>query len=122
MLDSDDVNVRRRRNIVVVGRALAVLLMEASELVKRRLHGRDHPDHPHVVIPLMGRFKNVTGERNLLLTLASITQSGIEIRKWVEWLIILLMREGRSNRVGPAICEADGFLMQRWKMNGIHSA
>ena len=130
ILDSDDVNARQKRDIVVVGEALAVLdggelrggevlLMEASELVKRRLDGRDHPDHPHVVIPLMGRFKNETGERNLLLTLASVTQSGIEIRKWGERLIILLMREGRGNRVGPAICEADSFLMQRWKINGI---
>ena len=130
ILESDDVNVRRKRDIVVVGGAFAVLiggalrggevlLMEASELVKRRLDGRDHPDHPHVVIPLMGRFKNETGERNLLLTLASVTQSGIEIRKWVERLIILLMREGRGNQVGPAICDVDGFLMQRWKINGI---
>ena len=96
-----------------------MLLMEASELVKRRLHGRDHPDHPHVVIPLMGRFKNETGERNLLLKLASVTQSGIGIRKWVERLIILLLREGRFNRVGPAIWKADSFLMQHWKINGI---
>ena len=100
MLESDDVNVRRKRDIVVVGGVLAVLvggalrggevlLMKASGLVKRRLHGRDHPDHPHVVISLMGRFKNKTGETNLLLMLALVTQSGIEIRKWVEQLIIL---------------------------------
>ena len=130
MLESDDVNGRRKRDIVVVGGALAVLvggalrggevlLMEASELVKKRLDGKHHPTHPHVVIPLMGRFKNETGERNLLLTLASTTQSGIEIRKWIERLIILLMREGRGTWTGPAICEVDGFLMQRWKINGI---
>ena len=29
------------------------------------------------------------------------------------------MREGRGNRVGPAICDTDGFLMPRWKINGI---
>ena len=130
MLELEEISVRSKRDIIVVGGALAVLvggalrggevlLMEASELVRRRLDGKHHPDHPHVVIPLMGRFKNETGERNLLLTLASETQSGIEIRKWVERLIILLIREGRSNQVGPAICERDGFLMERWKINGI---
>lgn len=130
VLESEVVSARVKRDIIVVGGALAVLvggalrggevlLMEASELIKRRLDGKDHPDHPHVVIPLMGRFKNETGERNLLLTLASETQSGIQIRKWVERLIILLIREGRSNHVGPAICERDGFLMERWKINGI---
>ena len=47
--------------VVLVAGALQggeVLLMEASELVKRRLNGKHHPEHPHVVVPLMGRFKN----------------------------------------------------------------
>ena len=130
MLESEDIVAGRKRDVVIVGATLAVLaggalrggevlLMEASELVRRRLDGKIHPDHPHVVIPLMGRFKNEVGERNMLLTLASTTSSGIQIRKWVERLIILLMREGRGNRVGPAICDVDGFLMPRWKINGI---
>ena len=130
MLEAEDIEVGRKRDIVIVGATLVVLvggalrggevlLMEASELVRRRLDGKRHPDHPHVVIPLMGRFKNEVGERNMLLTLASSTSSGIPIRKWVERLIILLMREGRGSRVGPAICDVDGFLMPRWKINGI---
>ena len=103
MLESDTVSACIKRDIIVVGGVLAVLvggvlrggevlLMEASELIKRRLDGKDHHDHPHVVIPLMGHFKNKAGESNLLLTLASETQSGIEIHKWIERLIILLMR------------------------------
>ena len=39
----------------------------------------------------------------MLLALASMTHSGIEIWKWVERLIILLMQEGKGNQVGPAI-------------------
>ena len=129
-LESENVNVARKRNLVVVGGALVilvggalrggeVLLLEASELVKRRLDGKDHKDHPHVVVPLMGRFKNETGERNMLLALASKTSSGIEIRKWVERLIILLIREDKGKKVGPALCERDGTVMARWKINGI---
>ena len=96
-----------------------VLLMEASELVRRRLDGKDHALHPHIVVPLMGRFKNEVGERNVLFALASETASGIQVRRWVERLVILLMREGRGGTVGPAICERDGFVMERWKINGI---
>ena len=129
-LESDEVSRERKRDLVVVGGAFVVLvggalrggevlLLEASELVKRRMDGRNHADQPHVVAPLMGRFKNETGERNMILALASVTSSGIQIRKWLERLIILLIREGRHNRVGPAICEKDGFLMARWKINGI---
>ena len=65
--------------------------MEASELIKRRLDGENHEEYPHVVVPLMGCFKNKTGERNILLALASVTASGIEVRKWVERFIILLI-------------------------------
>ena len=49
----------------------------------------------------------------------SVTSSGIEIRKWLERLVILLRREGRDTRVGPAVCDVDGYLMERWKINGI---
>ena len=129
-LNSEMVDIKRKRDLIVVGGALVVLvggalrggevlLLEASELVKRRLDGKDHEKHPHVVIPLMGRFKNETGERNMLLVLASRTSSGIEIRKWVERLIILLIREGKGKKVGPALCEGDGTVMARWKINGI---
>ena len=129
-LESDEVNSARKRDLIVVGGAFVVLvggalrggevlLLEASELVRRRFDGRDHEKHPHVVAPLMGRFKNETGERNMILAWASKTASGIEIRKWLERLIILLIREGRDRNVGPAICERDGFLMERWKINGI---
>ena len=131
MLESEEIAVGRKRDIIVVGATLVVLaggalrggevlLMEASKLVKRRLDGRKHPDHPHVVIPLMGRFKDEVGKQNMLLTLSSETSISIPIQKWVERLIIiLLMREGQGNRVGPAICERDGFLMPWWKINGI---
>ena len=122
--------MERKRDLIVVGGAFIVLgggalrggevlLMEASELVKRRFNGMDHAGHPHVVAPLMGRFKNMTGERNKILALALVTATGIKIRKWLERLIILLICKRRHKKVGPAVCKKDGFLMARWKINGI---
>ena len=77
-------NVKRKRDLIIVRGAIVVLvggvlLLKASELVKHWLDGKDHEDHPHAVIPLMGRFKNETGEQNMLLVLASKTSSGIKI-------------------------------------------
>lgn len=129
-LNDQSVSFDRKRDLIIVGGALVVLaggalrggevlLLEASELVRRRMDGKNHPTHPHVLAPLMGRFKNETGERNMLLALASVTKSGIEIRKWLERLIILLLREGKDRKPGPAICEKDGFVMTRWKINCI---
>ena len=129
-LESVGLSVDRKQDLIVVGGAFMALVggalrrgevmpLEASELVKRRLDGKDRNEHPHVLAPLMGRFKNKTGERNMILALVLVTASGIEIRKWLERLIILLIREGRHKKVGPAVCERDGFLMARWKINGI---
>ena len=120
----------RRRDIVISGAAFAclyggalrggeILLTEGSELIKRRDDGKNHPTHPHVVLPLMGRFKGETGERNVLLVLANKTQGGLEIRRWLERLIELLIREGREGKVGPAFCDRRGFLFDRWRLNGV---
>ena len=113
----------RRRNLVVAGAAFVVLfagalrggevlLMEATELVKRRKDGERHSSHPHIVIPLMGRFKGKTGERNVLLALANETKSGLNVRVWVTRLIRLLIAERKHETIGPAICNADGFVME----------
>ena len=121
-LESVNMNAKRKRDLVVVGGTLVVLaggalqggevlLLKASELVKHQLDGKDCAEHPHVVIPLMGQFKNKTGEQNMMLALASGTSSGIEIRRWIERLVILLMREGKGGAVGPALCERDGTVM-----------
>jgi hypothetical protein len=59
-----------------------VFTLEASEFVKRRDDGRKVGNKKgHVVIPWMGRFKNETGERNLVIVLANRTAGGLEVRK-----------------------------------------
>jgi hypothetical protein len=92
-------------------------LFEASELVKRRNDRREGKEG-HCVILLMGRFKQETGERNLILVLANKTRSDLEIRKWIDLLTTLLRVEKRNEEVCPAICNDDGFMMESWKLNG----
>ena len=120
----------RKRLLVVSGAAFVILyagalrggevfLVEASELSKLITQGRDHTTHPHVVVPLMGRFKGETGERNVLLAFTNVSTSGFRIREWVEVLVILLRNEGKHRKVGPAICDEDGFVLERSKLNGV---
>jgi hypothetical protein len=71
-----------------------------------------------VVVPLMGRFKNETGERNLVLVLANKTEGGLEIRKWTDRFTALLLAEGKHKTTGPAICDKDGYVLERWRVNG----
>lgn len=126
----DTIESRRRRTIAVCGGALVILyggalrggeifLLEASELVKRKRDGKSHRSLPHVVAPLMGRFKNETGERNVLIPLPNVTASGLKIRDWIERLITVLEKESRGLEVGPAICDYDGFVMPRATVNCI---
>ena len=86
-------------------------MLEASELVRRRNDGKDLDVNGHVVIPLMGRFKGETGERNLIVVLANCTRSGLHICKWVDMLSSLLLVEGKGNSVGPAICDRNGNML-----------
>ena len=44
--------------------------------------GRSHLAHPHVMVPLLGRFKGETGERWHLLPIVWRTLSGIEAGIW----------------------------------------
>lgn len=52
-----------------------------------------------------------------------MTNGGLKVRTWVERLIMILIREERGKLAGPAICGADGYVMERWILNGeLHSA
>jgi hypothetical protein len=120
---------KRKRFMLVCGAAFVILwggalrggevmMIESSELIKRRLDGKNEKGKEHCVVPLMGRFKNEVGERNLIIILANCTASGIPIRRWVEGLADMLIAEGRQNEVGPAICDEEGYQLEMWKLNG----
>ena len=119
----------RKRFMLICGAAFVILwggalrggeimMMEATELIYRKLDGKEEGKNGHIVVPLMGRFKNETGERNLIIILSNTTKGGIQIRKWVEGLANMLEAEGRNKTVGPAICDKDGFQLEMWKLNG----
>jgi hypothetical protein len=125
-----DVNVsdKRKRFIVVCSGAFVILwagalrggeifMLEASEFVRRRDDGRDREEDGHVIVPLMGRFKNETGERNLLMVLANRTKGGLDIRRCVDRFTSILLREGKGSNTGPAVCNEDGGAMERWRLN-----
>jgi hypothetical protein len=132
-LEDPLVSADRKRHVIICAGAFVILwagalrggeifLMEASEFIKRRNDGRDNEKHPHCVIPLMGRFKQELGERNLIMVLASVTKSNLNIWKWVDLLSGLLRAERRHEDVGPAICDKEGCMLERWKLNGeLHS-
>lgn len=73
--------------------------------LRKYLNERKTGDTRHVVIPLLGRFKGETGERYHLTPLASVTDSGLKIRFWVESLIEVREKQGRFH--GPAFSKDD---------------
>ena len=98
-------------------------MLEATEFVRRRNDGRDREVDGHIVIPLMGRFKNETGERNLLMVLANHTNGGLNIRKYVDRFTALLLIEGRGDTVGPAVCDIQGVVLDSSTLNKeLHNA
>ena len=88
-----------------------IFLMEATEFCKRIGAGKTEAPR-YVLVPLMGRFKNEIGERNVLLALVEHTQSGIAVRRWLDRLACILKMEGRHvGEPSPAICDQRGFVL-----------
>lgn len=123
--------IRRKRDLVILGSFLVigfcdalrgneVFLVEASNLCKfadeTQLHGRDY-----FIVPMMGRFKGETGERNILRVLVKITASGIEIGKWIARLVRVLKAEGRNDcrTPGPAFCDDQGQVLSYGYVNDL---
>ena len=82
-------------------------MMERSDLIAHNERGRKDPEIPHVVVPLLGQFKGEAGERSHLLLLVNKTNSGIQIRKWVDRAARLLAQENHSG-AGAIMCNRDG--------------
>ena len=79
--------------------------------------GTDLSNAPHVIIVLIGHFKGKTGVHQHILSLASVTVSGIALRWWLEEL--LRMREAEGCTSGPAFGDANGFIAFLYKFNRI---
>lgn len=127
-LRSIETQWERKRELIMCGGAFVslfaaalrgeeVFMIEGRELCKRIQEGKGHRLGCHVYLPLMGRFKHETGERNILFALTSVTASGLRVRRWIERLAAVLVRERKNLEVGPALCDVNGFCYQRWKLN-----
>lgn len=117
-----------KREIVIVATFLItgfVLALRGHEIFMVEAHGlyshihfgknETDPTLNHVVIPLLGRFKNEDGSRYHLMLSVDKTNSGIEVRKWVERLALYLKKEKRLS--GPAFCHLDGSSYTSVEMN-----
>ena len=88
-----------------------IFLVEAEGIQKMIDKGRveSQSKHEHVVIPLLGRFKNEDGEKWHVMVSASVTDSKFQVRSWVEKLVDVLKEEGRG--LGPAFCDSEGEML-----------
>jgi hypothetical protein len=67
----------------------------------------------YAIIPLLGRFKNETGERYHLTPLVATTSSGLQISLWTRQLVEVKKRHAIAH--GPAFSDARGNLINsRW--------
>ena len=56
-------------------------MVEIGGLIQHIEDGKaENEDHPHIVIPLLGRFKNESGKRWFLILCAAVTVSGFKPR------------------------------------------
>ena len=63
----------------------------------------------HVIVCLLGRFKNKSGDRMHCFPIASTTKSGVKVRFWLKQVVNILVLEGRSGC--PAFCNNEGYLL-----------
>jgi hypothetical protein len=83
-----------------------VFLTDASGLRTYLLTPPDDRLPYHVIIPLLGRFKNELGTRYHLTPLAGRTSSGIDVHLWITRLVQALTDANHLH--GPAFCDALG--------------
>ena len=96
-----------------------VFMVESEGLQNMIMEGRTdvESENSHVVIPLLGRFKNEDGEKWHLMVSVNTTESGIKARFWIERLVLLLKEEKRG--MGPAFCDRNGDLLNYWEINNL---
>ena len=76
-----------------------VPMCDASGFYTHFEEGMNHPTYPHVMVYLLGRFKNEIGERNHLIPIAARAASGLQPGVWVGRLLELRLKQKVVN--GP---------------------
>jgi hypothetical protein len=91
-------------------RGAEVFLVDLRGLKKYHKDLSESGELNHIIVPLLGRFKGEDNARYHLAPLASVTNSGLRVKLWVERLLEVRMREGRFQ--GPAFCDRQGHIME----------
>ena len=68
--------------------------------------GKLHAEHPHLIVPLLGRIKGETGERYHMMILARETQSGIRAGLWADR--VAAANKERKRERGPVLRNKKG--------------
>ena len=93
------------------------LWVDADRLCENIRVGKRDSRCPHILIPLLGRFKGEEGDRMHVIPIANQTRSGINVRLWLERLVSLLKQEGKTNC--PAFCDRDSYLLRPSDIEGV---
>ena len=80
--------------------------MDAEGLYHHIEVGKTDGCSPHLLVPLLGRFKREDGDLMHFLPIANKTRSGTHIWRLVEHLVNILKVEGKQNC--PALCDEYG--------------
>ena len=89
-------------------------MLDLSGLINHFNQGK-HEKPPHVVIPLLGKFKGEDYTRFHLLLAPDKTDSGFQPRQWVEWLIAAKKSQGLTE--GPAFSNKEGYILPQSPFN-----
>ena len=122
-LAEQDLTLDNKRELTMIGaffiigfvcglRGNETFLVEAEGLQQMIQKGKTEKDRKleHVVIPLLGRFKNEDGERWHIMVSVSVTESKFQVRSWIEKLEKILREEQRG--LGPAFCDSNGDMLK----------
>lgn len=128
-LDLDNVTSAGSRRAIMLGSFMSTafvcalrgnegFMVESKGLQEMIELGKNERDLElsHVVIPLLGRFKNEDGEMWHVMVSTNETGSGIKVRFWLELLVEVLRKEDHVG-LGPAFCDKDGKMTSYWDMN-----
>lgn len=96
-----------------------VVSLRGPEGLLLDLEGLDEMVNPltqnHLIIPLLGQVKGEHHARAHLLPCVFVTSSGIQVQLWLQRLVQLRTREGRTK--GPAICDSEGIQLSTRILN-----
>ncbi len=76
-----------------------IVKIDLAGFLKHIEIGKQDVEHPHVIVPLIGRMKGETGERCHMCVLARETRSGTQARTWADRVAAVNKQRGRQR--GP---------------------